>query len=29
MAMRREEVLKYHTSAEKLWQDLVDKANAE
>lgn len=26
---QREEVLKYHTSAEKFWQDLVDHANAE
>jgi hypothetical protein len=26
---QREEVLKYHTAAEKFWQDLVDRANAE
>jgi hypothetical protein len=28
-ARQREEVLKYHTAAEKFWQDLVDRANAE
>lgn len=26
---QREEVLKYHTAAERYWQDLVDRANAE
>jgi hypothetical protein len=26
---QREEVLKYHTAAEKFWQDLIDHANAE
>jgi hypothetical protein len=28
-AKKREEVLKYHTAAEKFWQDLVDRADAE
>jgi len=28
-AKQREEVLTYHTAAEKFWQDLVDKSNAE
>jgi hypothetical protein len=28
-AKQREEVLKYHTAAEKFWQDLVDRADAE
>jgi hypothetical protein len=26
---QRREVLKYHAAAEKFWQDLVDRANAE
>ena len=28
-ANQREEVLKYHAAAERFWQDLVEKANAE
>jgi hypothetical protein len=27
-AAQRREVLKHHTAAEKFWQDVLDKANA-